>query len=56
VTKVDITSEQTVFDGLLVSLYLHLQDRQRLNGSEAGLADVEKRETWAKRRSTFFSD
>ena len=45
----DITSAQIVFDSLLVSLYLHLQDRQRLsalNGKakirEAGFAGVEK--------------
>ena len=45
----DITSAQIVFDSLLVSLYLHLQDRQRLsalNGKAeirgAGLAGVEK--------------
>ena len=45
----DITSAQIVFDSLLLSLYLHLQDRQRLsalNGKakvrEAGLAGVEK--------------
>ena len=45
----DITSAQIVFDSLLLSLYLHLQDRQRLsalNGKtevrEAGLTDVEK--------------
>jgi len=28
----DIASEHTVFDSLLASLYLHLQDRQQLNG------------------------
>jgi hypothetical protein len=45
----DITSAQIVFDSLLVSLYLHLQDRQRLsalNGKaevrETGFAGVEK--------------
>jgi hypothetical protein len=45
----DITSAQIVFDSLLVSLYLQLQDRQRLralNGKaevrEAGLAGAEK--------------
>jgi len=45
----DITSAQIVFDSLVVSLYLHLQDRQRLsalNGKvevrEAGSAGVEK--------------
>jgi hypothetical protein len=47
----DITSAQIVFDSLLVSLYLHVQDRHRLralNGKaaevmEARLAGVEKR-------------
>ena len=47
----DITSAQIMFDSLLVSLYLHLEDRHRLhalNGKaaevrEAGLAGVEKR-------------
>ena len=45
----DITSAQIVFNSLLVSLYLHLQDRQRLsalNGKaevrEADLAGGEK--------------
>jgi len=28
----DITSEHTVFDSLLASLYLHLQDRQQRGG------------------------
>ena len=45
----DVTSAQTVYDSLLVSLYLHLQDRQRLNGKaaevrEAGFAGGKKRD------------
>ena len=35
----DVTSAQIVFDSLLESLYLHLQDRQRLsalNGKDRG--------------------
>ena len=37
----DITSAQIVFDSLLVSLYLHVQDRHRLRAVSNKAAEVE---------------